>query len=161
MAFRDDESAKTTKMRISNSKFEDYLVDILLRDGHLPLHNPPILKTLKGLQSTANPSEGKSLEILDFCNLLENYWVSSSFKLFNGEPSIIDIICYLGKKRSAHGEQYLPAFKAMSSEAVNAIADSLLKSGDIRNESLQFFHVYDEKETDVLSFHTHTILFLK
>lgn len=60
----------------------------------------------------------------------------------------------------ADDREMLAAFKEISTLALRTEKEQLLRFGDIRPESIQFFHVFDEEDSELLNFHSHNILLL-
>ena len=159
-SFLGDATAGTFKRKIERDYFKKYADDFLWIDGSMPLANSPKFFVYEGEIPAAGIIAEREVDREGLDQYLERYWKESTFEYLGGEPVLLDLVCMLGLKHSAEDTQYLAAFKEMSTLAIRAEMDQLLRFKSISPVSIQFFHVYDESEIDAFNFHLHHLIFL-
>lgn len=159
-SFPDDATAGTFKRKIERDYFKKYADDFLWLDGLMPLANSPKFFVYEGEIPASGIMVERDVDREGLDQYLERYWKESTFEYLGGEPVLLDLVCMLGRKRSTEDTQYLAAFKEMSTLAIRAEMDQLLRFKSISPVSIQFFHVYEESENDAFNFHLHHLIFL-
>jgi hypothetical protein len=159
-SFPGDATAGTFKRKIERDYFKKFAENFLWIDGPMPLANAPKFFVYEGEVPASGIMVEREVDREGLDQYVERYWKESTFKYFHGEPVLLDLVCMLGRNRSAEETQHMSAFKEMSTLAIRAEMDHLLRFKHISPVSIQFFHVYDEAENDVLNFHLHTLIFL-
>ena len=159
-SFPGDPTATTAKRKLDEDYFPTYAEQFLWADGPAPLAAPPKLHVSQGPIPAAGRIAERIIERDEFDQYIESYWRESTFRYFGGSPAILDLVCFLGRIRSTEDMQHLQAFKEISSLTIRSEMESLLRFGDIRPVSIQFFHVFDESGGAVMNFHIHNLVLL-
>jgi hypothetical protein len=159
-SFPGDPTAITAKRKLDEDYFPTYAEQYLWRDGPAPLANPPKLRVSQGPIPAAGRIAERVIERDEFDEYIERYWHESTFRYFGGSPAILDLVCFLGRIRSTEDAQHIQAFKEISSLAIRVEMETLLRFGDIRPVSVQFFHVFDECDGAVMNWHVHNLVLL-
>jgi len=158
--FLGDPTTGLSKRTSERADFDGYAENSLWRDGSEPLINTPRLYATKGDVPALGAISERVIEQNEFERFIQQYWIESSFKYSDGNPAILDLVCFLGRQRSTDDHKFLAALKEMSTLAIRAEREALLRSGDIQPISIRFFHVFDEADPEFFNFHLHTLLLL-
>lgn len=159
-SFPGDATAGTAKRKVDEEDFGDYAERCLWTDGTVRLAKSPTLYVSQGPVPAAGTIAERVIERDEFNQYIHRYWHESTFRYFAGTPSILDLVCFLGRLRSTEDSQHLSAFKEFCTLALRAEKELLLRFGAIRPVSIQFFHVFDEPDPSVMNFHVHNLLLL-
>lgn len=159
-SFPGDVTAGTFKRRLDADYFQSYAEKYLWKDGGEPLAVKPQFCATEGPMPAAGYTVEREMERPEFEDYLARYWQESTFRYFRGTPAILDLVCRLGRDRSDEEGKHVDDFREIASLAVRLEKETLLRFGDIRPVSIQFFHVFDEEDGTRMNFHIHNLLLL-